>query len=117
MKKLATLFAALVLSACAVTPPKPVVPNVPVLPEQTQVVIPTGLTAACPALKPLTKASYTQGEAANALKGWFDQYDLCAGRFSQFVTVVTPALNIKEVAPQFPQAASGSVMQNPSVGQ
>jgi hypothetical protein len=118
MKKLAPLFAALMLSACAVTPPPaPVVPNVPVIPEQTQVVIPTGLTDACPPLKPLTQASYTQGESAKVLKGWFDQYDLCAGRFSQFVTVVTPALNIKEVDPQVPQAASGPVAQNSQVGQ
>lgn len=115
MKKIIALLA-FALSACAGAP-QPVVPNVPLLPEKTQVVIPTGLTAACPKLAPLTQASYTQGEAADALKVWFNQYDLCAGRFAQFVSVVAPALNIKELAPATPQAASDPVAQNSPVGQ
>lgn len=111
MKKLFSILAALTLTACANTPPQPIVPNVPLLPEKTQVVIPTGLTDVCPPLKPLDQASYTQGMSVGALKVWFDQYDLCAGRFSQFVTVVTPALNIKEVGPAVPAVASGPVAQ------
>lgn len=114
MKKIAALLAVLALTACVNAPPKPVVPDVPVLPEKTQVVIPTGLTATCPPLKKLTQASYTQGEAADALKVWFNQYDLCAGRFEQFVTVVAPALNIKELAPAVPAAASAPAAQNSS---
>jgi hypothetical protein len=112
MKKIAALLAALALTACVNAPPQPVVPNVPAIPEKTQVVIPTGLTATCPPLKKLTQASYTQGEATDALKVWFDQYDLCAGRFAKFVTVVAPALNIKELAPAVPAVpASGPVAQ------
>ncbi len=110
MKKLVFILAAVMLSACVSAPPPPVIPNVPLLQEKTQVVIPTGLTAACPPLKPLDQANYSQGMAVDALKVWFNQYDLCAGRFSQFVTVVTPALNIKEVGPQ---PASGAGVQNP----
>jgi hypothetical protein len=109
MKKIAALLAFLALTACETAPPQPVVPNVPVLPEKTQVVIPTGLTATCPPLKKLDQPSYTQGESTDALKIWFNQYDLCAGRFAQFVTVVAPALNIKELAPAVPTAASGPV--------
>jgi hypothetical protein len=119
MKKLVFILA-LLLAACGTAPPQPVVPNVPLLPEKTQVVIPTGLTETCPPLKKLTQPSYTQGEAVTALKVWFDQYDLCAGRFAQFVSVVTPALNIKEVGPQNASgasAASAPVVQNPPVGQ
>jgi hypothetical protein len=111
MKKIAALLAFLALTACETAPPKPVVPDVPVVAPKTQVVIPTGLTATCPPLKKLTQARYTQGEAADALKGWFDQYDLCAGRFAKFVSVVAPALNIKELAPSVPAAASGPVAQ------
>lgn len=110
MKKIAALLAVLALAACGTAPPPPVVPNVPLVAQKTEVVIPTGLTAACPPLKPLTQANYTQGMAVDALKVWFNQYDLCAGRFSQFVTVVAPALNIKEVGPQ---GASAVGAQNP----
>jgi hypothetical protein len=111
MKKIAALLAFLALTACETAPPNPVVPDVPVIQEKTQVVIPTGLTATCPPLKKLPQASYTQGEATDALKGWFDQYDLCAGRFAQFVSVVAPALNIKEVAPAAPTEASDPAAQ------
>jgi hypothetical protein len=114
--KYAALLAALLLAACGTTPPQPAPPpDVPVIQPKTQVVIPTGLTDACPKLQPLTKQSYTQGEFTDALKVWFDQYDLCAGRFQKFVTVVAPALNIKEVDPATP--ASGPSAQNPPSGQ
>jgi hypothetical protein len=109
MKKWLALLAVLALSACETAPPeKPVVPDVPAIQEKTQVVIPTGLTAACPPLAPITQPQLTQGELVDALKGWFNQYDLCAGRFAQFVTVVAPAINIKELAPAVPVAASGA---------
>jgi hypothetical protein len=111
MKKFVALLAFIALAGCETAPPQPVVPNVPVVAPKTQVVIPTGLTATCPPLKKLTQASYTQGEATDALKGWFDQYDLCAGRFAKFVSVVAPALNIKEQATDVPAAASGPVAQ------
>lgn len=96
----------LVLVACTTTPQAPVVPDVPVVAPKTQVVIPTGLTAACPPLKPLTQTSYTQGASLDALKVWFGQYDVCAKRFSEFVSVVSPALNIKELGPQNPSDSS-----------
>jgi hypothetical protein len=115
MKKLAILIAVLTLAACETAPTTPVVPNVPLLQEKTEVVIPTGLTAKCPPLTKLDKSSYTQGESLDPLKVWFDQYDLCAGRFEKFVGVVAPALNIKELTPA--QPASGVAAQNPSVGQ
>ena len=113
MKKISALLAFLALCGCETAPPQPVVPNVPLVAQKTQVVIPTGLTAACPPLKKLTLGSYTQGDSTDAVKVWFDQYNLCAGRFSQFVSVVAPALNIKELAPAVPVAASGPVAQNP----
>jgi hypothetical protein len=109
MKKIAALLAFLALAGCDTAPPQPVVPNVPVVAPKTQVVIPTGLTDACPPLKKLSQSSYSQGESTDAVKVWFNQYDLCAGRFSKFVGVVAPALNIKEVDPAAPQAASGPV--------
>jgi hypothetical protein len=111
MKKFAALLAVLALAGCETAPPQPVVPNVPLVAQKTEVVIPTGLTAACPPLTKLDQQSYTQGDATDALKIWFNQYDLCAGRFSQFVTVVAPALNIKELGPQWVQPAT----QNPPV--
>jgi hypothetical protein len=113
MKKIAALLAFLALAGCETAPPQPVVQNVPVVAPKTQVVIPTGLTAACPPLKKLTLTSYTQGDSTDALKVWFDQYDLCAGRFSKFVGVVAPALNIKELAPAAPAGASVPTVQNP----
>jgi hypothetical protein len=114
--KYAALLAALLIAGCATAPPPPPPPpDLPVIAPKTQVVIPTGLTAACPKLAPLTQPSYTQGQLADVLKGWFDQYDLCAGRFSQFVSVVAPALNIKEVDPAVP--ASDPAASNPPSGQ
>jgi hypothetical protein len=110
MKNIAALLALLALTACVNAPPGAAVQNVPVIPEKTQVVIPTGLTDACPPLTKLTLANYTQGDSTDALKVWFNQYDMCARRFAKFVTVVTPALNIKEVDPAVP-AASGPVAQ------
>lgn len=110
--KYVALLAALMLTACGTAPQQPAPPpDLPVIQPKTQVVIPTGLTDACPKLTPLNQASYTQGELVDALKGWFNQYDLCAGRFQQFVTVVAPALNIKELTPAVPAAASGPVAQ------
>jgi hypothetical protein len=109
MKKIATLLAALALTACVNAPPQPVVPNVPLVAQKTEVVIPTGLTDACPPLTKLSLPSYTQGDSTDALAVWFNQYNMCARRFSKFVGVVTPALNIKEVDPAVP--ASGPVAQ------
>lgn len=98
--KVLKFIPALALVACSTAPQTPAVPDVPVVAPKTQVVIPTGLTAACPPLKPLTQTSYTQGASLDALKVWFGQYDVCAKRFSEFVSVVSPALNIKELGPQ-----------------
>lgn len=105
--KLWTLLLPFLLAACA--SPKqdqPVVPDVPLIPPKTEVVIPKGLTAACEPLKPLTNSVYTQGETLEVLKGWFDQYDSCASRFSTFVNLVAPALKIKEVGDQNPTSDS-----------
>lgn len=100
------LVSLLALAACDTAPKQPSVPDVPVVAPKTEVVIPAGLTAACPPLQPLTQASYSQGDSLDALKGWFNQYDLCSKRFSKFVGIVAPALNIKELGTQNPDVGS-----------
>lgn len=111
MKLLKLIPLLALLSACASAPQAPVVPDVPVVQPKTQIVIPTELTMPCPPLKKLTQTSYSQGASVDALKVWFDQYDTCASRFSKFVTVVAPALNIKELGTVAP-----SEDQNPATG-
>lgn len=95
--RLLSLLIVISLAACKTAPENPSVPDLPVVQPKTEVVIPAGLTAPCGPLKPLTMGSYTQGDSLDALKVWFDQYDSCSKRFSAFVGVVSPALNIKEL--------------------
>lgn len=85
-----------VLAACS-TAPQPV-PDVPLVAQKTEVVVPPELIAPCGPLTPLSKTSYNQGETLDVLKGWFNQYSDCSARFSKFVGIVKPALNIKENA-------------------
>lgn len=104
--RLLALIIVLSLAACKTVPETPPAPDLPVVQPKTEVVIPAGLTAPCGPLKPLTMTSYTQGASLDALKVWFNQYDLCSKRFSEFVGVVAPALNIKELGTINPAESS-----------
>ena len=91
----ATLIAT--LTACSSAPPKPVVPDVPVIAEKTTVVIPPGLIAACPPLAVLDESrAYTQGDTLDVLAVWINLYGTCAARFEKYVTLTSKVLNINE---------------------
>jgi hypothetical protein len=103
------LLLALALCACSTTPQPPVVPDVPVVQQKTTVNIEPGLIAPCAPLQPLTAQEYSQGDSTTMISIWASQYDACAKRFTKFVNLVGPVLNINE-APSSPVPASATTI-------
>jgi len=95
MKKL-FIVSALVLAGCATSPEKPVVPDVPIVPQKQTVNIPPGLIAPCAPLTPLdqTRTGYSQGDSVDVVQVWADEHTDCAVRFQNFVNIVSKYLNI-----------------------
>lgn len=107
--KIVLLALCVALAACTTAPPKPVVPDLPLDPQKQTVVISPGLIKPCTPLTNLdTTKNYTQGDSLDVVSVWADEANDCARRFSEFVGLVSKALNINE-APANPPPANAPV--------
>lgn len=85
----------LLLSGCSVSPPKPVVPDLPATVANKQAVtIDEQLIAPCLPLSLLDPRPYSESDTLDPVSVWANAYTDCSGRFARYVQLTSKLLNI-----------------------